>query len=61
MVQMDSTAVDMVNQTARGTDNNLHIVAQRTDLAFNRLGRRKQAVHARGGYGRFCLLLPQPE
>ena len=35
MVQTDSAAVDMVNQTARGTDNNLHIVAQRTDLAFN--------------------------
>ena len=49
MVQMDSTAVDMVNQTARSTDNNLHIVAQRTDLAFNRLAAvNRQRTHAAG-------------
>ena len=49
MVQMNSTAVDMVNQTARSTDNNLHIVAQRTDLAFNRLAAvNRQRTHAAG-------------
>ena len=49
MVQTDGAAVDMVNQTARSTDNNLHIVAQRTDLAFNRLAAvNRQRTHAAG-------------
>ena len=49
MVQTDSAAVDMVNQASRSADNNLHIVAQRTNLAFNRLAAvNRQRTHAAG-------------
>ena len=49
MVQTDRAAVDMVNQTTRGTDNNLHIVAQCADLTLDRLTAiNRQRTHAAG-------------